>query len=421
MAALPAAGAAAVSELYPPRARGGLDPRRPGELADRLARFRRAYLAQPDCRAIGSLQILDLERVRARLGRRWPELLHKVLLNVEGCIAHRLGPDELYLVVDEVTVWILALGERRADVDRRGRLIAADVTERLLGVLPGGTAVGVRTLLFDFDRGLRGVAGLAGLRERVEGEARQLAEAEERLFAEHAPRMVALYRPILSLEPPAVVGYRALVRLASSADALEPLETIAADGSQGVLDAAVDTWLAGRVAHELGRAPGVGEPARLLLPVHHATLADPTLRGRWLGALAGRAAAERLAVELVDPPPGTPPERIGELAARLGGHDGRLVVRCPPDADAVDELAGAGVAAASLDGAGLDPADPGTMPRLRAVALACRERGLRSLLVRVGSAALAEQARAAGIDELAGDACLPPLRSPGPVVGLERG
>lgn len=418
-----AASGSAAFELYPPQGRGGLDPRRPGQFADRLARFRRAYLAQPDCRALGSLQILDLGRVKARLGRRWGELFPKVLLNVEGCIAHRLGPDELYLVVDDTTVWILALGERRADVDRRGQLIAADITERLLGVLPGGCAVGVRTLLFDFDEGLRCVAGISGLRERVQRQVLRQAEAEARAFAEHAAHLVALYRPILGLKAPLVVGYRAFVRAAGPDGTLGSLDSLCPDRATGRFDAAVDDWLAARVASELARGPAAGERALLVLPVRHATLADPALRQPWLGRLGGLPpeAPRRLAVELVDPPVGLPSGRIAELATRLAGRAGHLILRCPAEAEAIRQLAGPDLLAVSVDVSGLDPADPATAERLTGVARACADAGLRSLAVKVDSVALAERARAAGMDYLAGDGCLPPLRAPGRVVGLGTG
>jgi EAL domain-containing protein (putative c-di-GMP-specific phosphodiesterase class I) len=418
-----AAGGTAAFEPYPPQGRGGLDPRRPGLFADRLAHFRRAYLAQPDCRALGSLQILDLERVKARLGRRWAELLPKVLLNVEGCIAHRLGPDELYLVVDETTVWILALGERRAEVDRRGRLIAADITERLLGVLPGGSAVGVRTLLFDFDEGLRSVAGVNGLRERVQRQMKRQGEAEARAFAEHAQQLVAFYRPILSLKAPLVVGYRAFVRLAGPDGTLEMPGSACPEQAAGIFDASVDGWLAERLATELVRTAADGGRALLVLPVHYATLADPALRGPWLERLGPlpKDAVRRFAVELIDLPPALPRVRIAELATRLAGRAGHLMLRSPAEAEAVRGLAGEGVFAVSVNVTDFDPADPDTSTTLTGVARACAAAGLRSLAVRVGSAAMAEVARAAGIDYLSGDACLPALRAPGRVVGLATG
>jgi hypothetical protein len=97
-----------------------------------------------------------------------------------------------------------------------------------------------------------------------------------------------------------------------------------------------------------------------------------------------------------------------------------VIVRVPPDPSAIAPLAGSGARAASIDASTLDPADPGTVVRLAELAAACRAAGLRSLLVPVANAVLAEEARAAGIDYIAGDACLPPLRAPGPPMDLRK-
>ena len=48
-----------------------------------------------------------------------------------------------------------------------GRRIASDITERLCGLLPGGSAVRVKTLPFDFDIGLDGVGSLDQLQARI--------------------------------------------------------------------------------------------------------------------------------------------------------------------------------------------------------------------------------------------------------------
>lgn len=410
-------------ELWPPRARGGLDPRRPGEFADQLARLRRAALTQPDRGAHSSLQILDLQRLRGRLGERWPALRPKVLLNVERCVSHHLKPEELYLVADETTVLILALGQNRADVERRGQLIAAEVSGRLLGVQAGGGAVGVRTLPFDFDEGLRAVAGIRGLLDRVRGRTRDLAQAEQRAFSANEPKLMAFYRPILSLRVPKVVGYRVFARLPGPDGALLRPETACPDRALGDFDAALDGWLAERIAVELARPGAAARRALLVLPVHQATLTDPARRREWLARLGGAPpdSAPRLAVDLLDLPATTPHEQIAELAHGIAGRVGRVMLRCPPDGEAVRQVACPSLFALSVDVRELGTSDADSSARLAAFAQACAAAGLRSLAVQVGSAAQAELVRAAGIDYLAGDACLPPLRAPGSVVELTRG
>lgn len=142
-------GGAASPQLYPPRTPRGLDPLAP-DFAYRLQGFALAWLAQPGARPMGYLQVVDLDQVRRHFGRRWPGLCERVLQIAETTLESRLGPGDLYLVVSESLVWVLALGEERRDIEVRGRLFASELTRRLCGALPGGIAVGFSTRLVDF-------------------------------------------------------------------------------------------------------------------------------------------------------------------------------------------------------------------------------------------------------------------------------
>lgn len=406
-------------DLWPPRTRAGLDPNRPGELAERLDELRRIAIAEPGRKEHAHLVTLDLGQIRARWGRRWTERGSKALAHVESCVAHRLAPEEVYLVVDETTVWVFVAGEPWAEADRRGRTIAAEITERLLGAVPGGAAVGVRTLPLDPDA-LRGVVTSAVLQERVAAQKRRHAAFEKQAFARQAEQLIALYRPILSLAAPRVEAYRVFARLAGTGTTMLRPETVCAERATGAFEAALDAWYATRVAEQLAKPGAASQSALLLLPVSPATLADPDWRREWLEALHGvpPAAFQRLALELVAAEPTAPPASLAALAPELAERIRFALIRCPIDPDLVAKLAGEEGRGVSFDASGLDPATADTGRRLAAVAAACRDAGLRSLVINATSVALAEQARAAGIDYLAGDACLPPLRAPGRVVCL---
>ena len=409
-------------ELYPPRTRAGLDPALPGEFATRIARLRKAHRELSGRRDKGSLGIIDLTPVKERAGTRWDLVRPIVWANVEASLARRLEGPELYVAADEVTVWILALARERAEVDRRVALIAADITERLLGVAPGGAGPVARSLPFDYEAELATLAGMVGLRERVRRAQQALAEAEAALLREHAAELVALYRPVLALRVPLIVGYRAFARLATAGGALVVPATLCPDPATGAFDAELDHWLLGQAMAHLAPGRPKAELPVLAVPVHRATLATPGFRGPWQNLLAELPAVmiNRLILELVDRTPRRPPGDLRGMLASLEGRVAFVIVRVPPDPSAIAPLAGSGARAASIDASTLDPTDPGTVARLAELAAACRAAGVRSLLVPVANAALAGQARAAGIDYIAGDACLPPLRTPGPPVDLRQ-
>lgn|GEM_PF-6062477 len=409
-------------ELYPPRTRAGLDPGLPGEFATRIARLRKAHRELSGRRDAGSLGIIDLAPIKERMGSRWDLVRPIVWANVEACLARGLRDVELYVAADEVTVWVLALARERPELERRLALIAADIGERLLGVAPGGAGPVARTLPFDYETELATLAGMVGLRERVRRAQRQLLEAEAALLREHASELVALYRPVLALRVPLIVGFRAFARLATATGALVVPWTLCPDPATGAFDAELDRWLLGQaMAHLVPGRPKAELPV-LAVPVHRSTLATPGFRAPWLNLLSELPAVmiPRLILELVDRTPRRPPADLRGMLASLEGRVAFVIVRVPPDPSAIAPLAGSGARAASIDASTLDPTDPGTVARLAELAAACRAAGLRSLLVPVASPALAEQARAAEIDYIAGDACLPPLRTPGAPMDLRK-
>ncbi|MDF1585267.1 hypothetical protein [Marinimicrococcus flavescens] len=153
--------------LYPPRTAKGLDPRHHA-FTERIHDFRRAWLAQPGARPVGYLQILDLDQVRRHFGRRWDGLCDRVLQLVETTLESRLGPQDLYLVMSERLVWVLALGGERREIEVKGRLMASELTRLLCGALPGGIAVGFSTRLVNFEA-LADVDDPLGLLRRLAG------------------------------------------------------------------------------------------------------------------------------------------------------------------------------------------------------------------------------------------------------------
>src|SRR3954453_964090 len=185
---------AAAFAIHPPRTRAGLNPLKRDEFLNGLSVIRRACLALGRASGQTCLQLLDLEQIRYRFGRRWTSLRPKIFGIVESSLQRDLGRDDAYVAVSETLFYVFRIGLKRQDAERRGWLAAADITERLCGAIPGGVAVTLKTVPFDVGAGLAGVTGLEQLRNRVEAFSRSVDDAELRVFLDHAAQLQPWFR-----------------------------------------------------------------------------------------------------------------------------------------------------------------------------------------------------------------------------------
>lgn len=407
--------------LHPPRSRSGLDPSSREEFVQRLTAFRKAYLAQPRQARLGTLQLVELDQIRHRFGRRWPFLREKVLGMVEGALHRDLGGDDLYVVAGETLVYVLRTGIARADAERRGRLLAAEVTERLCGAIPGGVAVRLRHMLFDFDAGLAGIAGFEQLRNRIEAQGRTLDDAELRLFLDHAPAMRPLFRPMLQLRKGLVSAYQLAPVVSLPDGRLAPVSSLCPHSLNGVFDAESDNWGLQQLAPLLGGAAGCRR-APLIVPVHYETLAAMRFREPFmiLCRQLPRVSSRRLLVEILDLPASLPQARVRELMAYLQPFCVTMIARLPADLIVADHLVTSGIRGLSLDGAELDPDRPETAERLAMLVETAAGLRMRSLLLGAPGVRLCHLALRAGVDHVSGDGFMPPVQQPGRVFSVHR-
>lgn len=458
-AAAPASRAAAPGSfaLHPPRTAHGLDPRHPGRFAERIEAFRRHHAALPAPRLAGGLQLLDIEELRLRFCNRWPAVREKAYQIVETCLAKRLGPRDLYVAVEGDRFHLLTTDIDRLAAERRGRFIAAEITERLCGMVPGGVACRLKTTGFDLVEGLQGIAGLGQLETRIRDFGRRVDDAEAALFAAHEGRIEPLYQPILNVQKRLVAGY-ALTPMLDGEAGRQGVGELCPASFNGVFDAALDLWSIGQVAPHLQVAR-----AALRVTLHYATLA--TMRHREPLIHACRrlpdGAGRRLIIELAGLPASLPQARVRELVSYLRPFAVAIVVRIEPELLAAarltdgppgrmpmvtDNLLASGVAGISValrtappasDGADADgvgaAARDGTgdgAAILGGLAALGRAAGLRTCALietvagtgsGTGGAVGVGPARAAiaaGIDYLSGEALMPPTLRPGRVIAL---
>jgi hypothetical protein len=283
--------------------------------AQRIHACRAAYLAQAPGSRMGALQTIELGRLRARMGRRWSELRDRVVGLVQQALARELGAGDLYVDLGADLLHVVRVGRGRAEVERHGELLAAEVTAWLWGTVPRGVSLSVRTLPFDPGGLLHESMTAAELRACLDGCAQRRechpAPTECRLPRALQPR----FQLILQLRKRLVSAYRLAAWAEGAVFSTSPSDALATE---------LDEW-ALHQALQLGREPVQDRAPALLLPIHYATLAgmQPRAVHPALQAAAGplRAAAD---IRGAGPPgrcaPGPRP-RADELStAVLPGH-----------------------------------------------------------------------------------------------------
>jgi hypothetical protein len=404
--------------LYPPRTRAGLDPAKHAEFPDRMLGLRRAHLAHGPGSSLGSLQLLDLDQIRVRFARRWPQVREKAMGIVEAALQRELGRDDAYVAESDTRFYLFRIGLKRPDAERRGRLLAADITERLCGAIPGGVAVKMRTAPFDFDRGFAGVLSFEQLRTRIDAFGKAVDDHELRLFLDNAPRLEAWFRPTIQLRKGLISIYHLAPGLGGGDSTPRPVSTLCPTSFNGVFDAEIDGWAVQEAASILAAVPvSRGRGAPLIIPVRYETLAADRFREGFLGQcrhLPSRS-RRRLLIEVLGLPPTLPQADTRELLAGLRPHVLGLLARLPHDAVYAEHLVNTGILGLSLDLGRLDPDAITTQEIIHMLVDAARDQRMRSFLVGAASVRLCHHAHKTGVDYLNGDGFMPSARQPGRV------
>ncbi len=369
-------------------------------LAERIERCRTAARTAPPGEHGACLQLFDLGRLRARLGWRWDALRPRAVALLHSSLQQELAPADLVVEDGGQRLFVVRSSGERRQIERHGELLAAEVTARLCGTIPGGAIIRVATLPFDPVLALEGATSQEDLLDRVERASLQTAPKAAALV--EPAHLEARYRPVLHLRKRLVSAYRLAAMAAPERGAGQPQAEVAAS----------DGWVLQRAADILHEPRRRAEPA-LIVPLRYDTLASRRPRDQLMQGcreLPPRS-SRQLVFELLDLPAALPQARVRELLAYLRPFCLALLVRLPrPDAP-IQHLVGTGargVAVALPLGN-----DEGIAPSLRAFAGTARVLGLRSMLVDLEEPRLCRLAAAAGVDHVAGDGLMPPLRSPG--------
>lgn len=405
-------------ELYPPRTPKGLNPKNVGEFGKRLAAFRKTHMSHEDSRYKGSLQILDLETVALRFGKRWLGIREKAFRHIEACVAKRSGPDDVYVCEDEKRVLLMMTGVERSEAELRGMRIASDITERLCGVIPGGVAVRFKTMLFDFDIGLDGVTGLAELQKRIRTFNDTADSAEVKLFQDTLPDLRMLYQPTLDTKTGKIYIYHGAPRVQDKEGQVLPIDVVCPHSINGVFDAEVDKWCLKHAEAYLDPQALAADAPMIVVPVRYETLATMRHREPYMAICRKLPAvsADQLIFEVIGLPASMPQARIRELVAYLKPFCNHLVARISHEVLFAENLTNCSVSTLSLLIENLDEESESTSELLSKIKALAAPLGMRVLLTEAWSVKFCQMAFKAGIDQINGPAFMKAAPRPGGIV-----
>lgn len=327
-----------------------LDPRdSDGFRREVLAYVRRSRLGG-DTLFAGSVQVLGLEQVHARLGPSWAEVRPHIHQVVYQTVERHLTDLDLYVRVSEDRVILLFGNALKPEAEATARSIAVEIENRLADLVPGGAEISVASVAVPIDPGIDGAAvtsveSLARTLDRaISRRERENAAAAAEMAANTTPR----YWPIAHLKKRMVSAYR--VELIGAGNVDEDV-AFATPDQFGQILADLDRLIIETAARDLTATGALHLKAMMLIPVHYETLANKLLRDRYVQALKHlpASAKRRGIVHLLDMPVGVPQSRLFQILSVVTPFFRTTALRVPVRFQDFDRLAGSRIALLTLD------------------------------------------------------------------------
>ena len=266
----------------------------------------------------GKLQLVGLDAVQEKLGRRWPELAERTLALAERVIRRYLQPGDIFCRTagESFLVFFERLTEDEAKF--KAQAIGAEIRDRLIGEIPemveAKVASFAATVTVDRADAASEESIVEALGKRLEKE-RSTVEAAAREAAANALRTVKVtFQQVLNEQrKPAPIVAARLPRALR-----EPVETLLALGQEPYGLEAEAFLLAGageRILAELGR----GGADLVIVPVRFGTVARNRDLEAWLKVARnlGDAGRRQVVAEIVDIPRDVAGVRLTDIAMRL--------------------------------------------------------------------------------------------------------
>jgi hypothetical protein len=368
--------------------------------------------------AAGKLSLIGLDRIRARLGRRWPALAEMVHGIAEQTIRQHLAATDAFVRYGDVGYVILfeQLGKEEAQI--KAAYVAEEISRQLLGAEMAREATDVRTVVTEIsgeigfaraDPLARIAAALDSAEAGVEAAATRLEQAERAPPPAGGGPATALsaggirirYRPLWDVRRKALLLFRCL----PVSDHAEG-HAVLGPGPEPSLTAALDGFVVRRLARDMIEMVRRGRRLPVICPVHFHTLASTRRRDAYLGLC--RQIPEDLrgliTYEVIGTPPDTPQVRLAGTIPVLKPFGRAVGARLPSTQRRFGNWRDLGVEVLFVDAA----ADAGTpaerLASLEQFAAGAAPEGFRLGAYGLDSVALVTAVVCAGYSLAAGDA-----------------
>ncbi|WP_439813686.1 hypothetical protein [Zavarzinia sp. CC-PAN008] len=383
-----------------------LDPRDQEGFNRRLVEFRERHARAVNALMAGSVQMLGLGDLARRFGKDWEDMKFKAHRIAEAAIEHRIGPTDLYVVVNEEYYVILFADLPKDEAERRARLIASEITSKLCGTVPWGGSVSVRGIALKVDPAAIQEGEpltLNTLIRSLQSAEMDEEEAERKHFEALRSEIVAQYWPTLNARKRIVSAYEMTLAHRGGLPLVPP-----ANGSiTGRFQAELDMMALDIAARQLRSKEGVRARSILMVPLHWETLAVRVFRERYVAAarLLPKEAKRRLVPQILDLAPGTPQSRLREVVQTVWPFTLGFMCRHALEPGDGTTLVGSGLLSLSVDAEGMESSAALRGDLAEFVAWS-GDLGFRSMLSGVADVRLASAATKAGIEYLNGPAFL---------------
>ena len=284
----------------------------------------------------GSVELINLENIRQRLGKKWGkyrEMAHRV---VNDAIERRLTQHDVFTQYDELSYVIIFTGLEKRQAQLKIALIAKEIAMRLLGNDEHTELVNVKSLSMKAD-------GTAGFNEipsvdMMVTKFRELPadhfrdedeEARENDQSSKLSELQFIFLPMWIVKRNVISTFSCLaVRELPGGELVAGYSALDADADADQIWK-LDLLTVGKVQNEFQRLFKNKITAILSIPVHFETLANRKRQEKFVSqckALPDQL-HERVIFEVVDLPSGVPDSRLAQLIGPLKPISRSVLVR----------------------------------------------------------------------------------------------
>jgi len=354
--------------------------------------------------------LIDLSKVRARLGAKWDRAVDKIHIKADGIFKAQTTPSDLYLRRDDVTYLLVFDGLPRLQGHLKANIINEEIARALVGVEEAAGLTCVKDVIIDEN----GNASLINTPDKNQLIAEIINKADQERTKQDMPTQYQspmmlddidfIYRPMLVTRTRVVSTYVCIPvhkgkgdQYTSGYDVLGGAPT-----PQEIFE--LDHLTQHIAAAELEKMFSTHSRSLIALPVHFETLASVKRRMKYLTniEIAMDSHPERVVFEMVGLPENIPQPRILELTSALRSHSRAIIARFSADHGNFPAYRTAGLHAVGIDVFNPSKSEKMLIKDMETFVINAKQNQLRTYVHGVRSISLLTATICAGFDYLDG-------------------